>query len=119
VLYIVITCFCLLLKILKFIKTKDSLPRVFVPVVVDVPDGAVGLVQGVVPLHNITVAVLVLALDVTAVVVLHLVLELIFGMSLLHERIALTYAYLFYSNRSIIALFGRYITSRQNVIKYG
>jgi hypothetical protein len=55
---------------------------VVVTVVVDVPDGAVGLVQGVVPLHDITVAVLVLALDVAGVVVLYLVLKLIFGVCL-------------------------------------
>jgi hypothetical protein len=59
-----------------------DLPRVFVTVVVNAPLGAVGLVQGVVPLNNITIAMLMLALDVAGVVVLYLVLELVLGVCL-------------------------------------
>ncbi|CAD0203843.1 unnamed protein product [Chrysodeixis includens] len=54
---------------------------VVIAMVVHVSDGAVGLVQGVAALHDVTVAVLVLRLDVTSVRVLDLIPELVLGVS--------------------------------------
>ena len=54
----------------------------FVSMVVNVSDGAVRFVQGVLSLDAVTVAVLMLFLVVLGVRVLHFVLELVLGMSL-------------------------------------
>lgn len=58
------------------------LPRVLVTVVFNVSDGAIGLVQSVVTLDDITITVLMLGLDVSGVGVLYLVSELVFGVRL-------------------------------------
>lgn len=50
--------------------------------VVDNPNGAVRLVQGIVALHHVAVAGLMLRLNVFGVGILHFVLELIFGVAL-------------------------------------
>lgn len=54
--------------------------------VVDNSDGAVRLVQGVVALHHVAVAGLVMRLNVLGVGVLHFVLELVFGVALLKKK---------------------------------
>lgn len=53
-----------------------------VTVVFNVSDGAIGLVQSVVTLDDITITVLMLGLDVSGVGVLYLVSELVFGVRL-------------------------------------
>lgn len=58
------------------------LPAVFVTVIVNVSDGAIGLVEGIVSLDVVTVAMLRLRLDVVSVGVLHLVREIVFRIRL-------------------------------------
>lgn len=53
-----------------------------VAVVVNSPHGAIGLMQGVVSLHNVTVASLVLRFDITSMVVVDFVLEGVLGIRL-------------------------------------
>lgn len=57
--------------------------------VVDNSDGAVRLVQGVVALHHVAVAGLVVRFNVLGVGVLHFVLELVFGVALLKKKTTL------------------------------
>ena len=59
-----------------------QLPSLLVSVVLHNPDGAIGLVQAVHALHDVTVAGLVLGLLVAGVRVLHFVRELVFGVGL-------------------------------------
>lgn len=58
------------------------LPAFVVTVVLDSAHSTIGLVQGVFALNNITVAVLVLGLDVVGVGILHFIGEFVFGVSL-------------------------------------
>lgn len=54
----------------------------FITVVVHIPVGAIGFMQRVKARDNVAVTVLVVSLVVASVVVRHLVLELVFRMSL-------------------------------------
>lgn len=62
----------------------------FVSSVVDNSDCAVGLMQGVVALHHVSVAGLVLRLDVFGVGILHFILEFVFGVALLKKTTLFT-----------------------------
>lgn len=67
------------------ITLKCELPIVLVSGVLDHADGSVSLVQAVDSLNSITVAALMLVLDVVGVGVFYSVLVSVFGMSLQRE----------------------------------
>ena len=62
-------------------------PVLVVGFVVDFPEGAVGLLEGVVPLDFVAFPGLVLALDVVCMRVVDFVFELVVGSSLGQERL--------------------------------
>lgn len=62
--------------------TTENLPAFVITVVLDSAHSTIGLVQRVFALYNVTVAVLVLGLDIVGVGVLHFISELVFGVRL-------------------------------------